>query len=231
MPLNFSGDRTVPLEMRILRQAQNLADEFAGIFNFETIHRCVQESTDSLQNVRIPDYVHLLAGRFARDRLKALARIQGNLKEASPLILYLCNHNAGRSQMAAAFTAHLGQDRVSVMSAGSTPDSKVNPVVVQAMKELGIDMSKEFPKPMTDEVVHAADVVVTMGCGDACPVYSGKRYLDWAVADPAGRPIEVIRAIRDDIRRRVENLLAELGVLAGSSGEGLRRNVQQVDPE
>jgi protein-tyrosine-phosphatase len=228
MPLDFSADRNVPLERRILYQAQNLADEFAGIFNFETIHRYIQESTDMLQNVRVPDYVHLLAGRFARDRLKALARTQGNLKEDSPLILHLCNHNAGRSQMAAAFTAHLAQDRVSVMSAGSTPASEVNTVVVQAMGELEIDLSGEFPKPVTDEVVHAADVVVTMGCGDACPVYPGKRYLDWEVADPAGQPLEVVRAIRDDIHRRVENLLTELVVLAGSSGEGSQRNAQKL---
>jgi protein-tyrosine-phosphatase len=221
MPLDFSGDRTVPLETRILREAQNLADEFAGIFNFETIHRYVQESTDSLQNVRIPDYVHLLAGRFARERLQALARTQGNSMENSCLILYLCNHNAGRSQMAAAFTAHLGQGRVSVMSAGSTPASEVNALAVQAMEELGIDLSGEFPKPVTDEVVHAADVVITMGCGEACPVYPGKRYLDWAIADPAGQPLEVVRQIRDDIRGRVEMLLLELGVLA--------RNVQHVD--
>jgi arsenate reductase len=232
MPLGFSADRNVPLEKRILRQAQNLADEFAGIFNFETIQRYIQESTDSLQNVRVADYVHLLAGRFARDRLKALARAQGKLEEDSCLILYLCNHNAGRSQMAAAFTAHLGQDRISVMSAGSTPASEVNTVAVQAMEELGIDMSGEFPKPVTDEVVHAADVVVTMGCGEACPVYPGKRYLDWEVADPAGQPMEVVRAIRDDIRRRVENLLTELGVLAGSSGKDSQRNAQQqVDSE
>jgi arsenate reductase len=216
MPLDFSADdRNVPLERRILRQAQNLANEFAGIFNFETIHRYVQESAASLQNVRVADYVHLLAGRFARDRLKALARTQGSLTEDSCLILYLCNHNAGRSQVAAAFTAHLGQDRVSVMSAGSTPASEVNAVAVQAMEELGIDMSAEFPKPVTDEVVHAADIIITMGCGDACPVYPGKRYLDWEVTDPAGQPIEVVRAIRDDIHCRVEDLLTELGVLVG----------------
>jgi arsenate reductase (thioredoxin) len=124
MPLGFSADRNVPLEQRLLLQAQNLTGKFAGIFNFETIHRYVQESAGLLQNARIPDYVHLLAGRFARDRLKALARIQGNRKEDSCLILYLCNHNAGRSQMAAAFTALLGQDRVSVMSAGSTPQAR-----------------------------------------------------------------------------------------------------------
>jgi arsenate reductase len=229
MPVDFPTDRNVPLERRLLRQAQNLTGEFAGIFNFETIHRYVQESADSLQNVRVADYVHLLAGRFARDRLQALARTQGSLREDSCLILYLCNHNAGRSQMAAAFTAHLGQDLVSVMSAGSTPVSEVNTLVVQAMAEVGIDLSGEFPKPVTDEVVHAADVIVTMGCGDACPVYPGKRYLDWEVEDPAGQPLEVVRAIRDDIRRRVENLLTELGVLSGARGENAQRHTQHVD--
>jgi arsenate reductase len=129
------------------------------------------------------------------------------------VILYLCKHNAGRSQMAAAFAAHLGQDWISVMSAGSSPASEVNPVAVQAMEELGIDMSGAFPKPITNEVARVADVVITMGCGDACPFYPGKQYLDWAVADPAGQPLEVVRAIRDDIRRCVENLLTELGVL------------------
>jgi arsenate reductase len=139
-----------------------------------------------------------------------------------PVILYLCKHNAGRSQMAAAFTAHLGQNRVSVMSAGSTPASEVNPVAVQAMEELGIDMSGEFPKPVTNEVVRAADVVITMGCGDACPIYPGKRYLDWKVDDPAGQLLEVVRAIRDDISRRVENLLTEFGVLE----ERIKRYIQ-----
>jgi arsenate reductase len=229
MPFDFPADRNVPLERRLLRQAQNLTGEFAGIFNFETIHRYVQESADSLQNVRVADYVHLLAGRFARDRLQALARTQGNRMEDFCLILYLCNHNAGRSQMAAAFTAQLGQDRVRVMSAGSTPASEVNTLVVRAMEEVGIDLSGEFPKPITDEVVHAADIVITMGCGDACPVYPGKRYLDWEVADPAGQPLGDVRAIREDIRRRVENLLTELGMLAGARGENAQRHAQHID--
>jgi arsenate reductase len=142
-------------------------------------------------------------------------RVRHVSKEDSPAILYLCKHNAGRSQMAAAFTAHLGQDRVSV--------------AVQAMEELGIDMSGAFPKPVTNEVVHAADVVITMGCGDACPFYPGKRYLDWEVADPEAQSLEVVRAIRDDIRQRVENLLTELGVLAGARGEDAQRHVQHVD--
>jgi ArsR family transcriptional regulator len=115
------------------------------------------------------------------------------------------------------------------MSAGSTPASEVSTVTVQAMEELGIDLSGEFPKPVTDEVVHAADVIVTMGCGEVCPVYPGKRYLDWEVADPAGQPLEVVRAIRDDIRHRVENLLTELGVLAGARGEDAQMPAQSAD--
>ena len=132
-----------------------------------------------------------------------------------PQILFLCTHNSGRSQMAAAFAAQLAGDSVMVMSAGSTPGEEVNQAAIEAMAEVGIDISREFPKPLTDEVVGAADVVVTMGCGDACPVYPGKRYLDWAVPDPAGQPLEVVRGIRDDIRRRVEALLAELRVGSG----------------
>ena len=131
--------------------------------------------------------------------------------EAKPDILFLCIHNAGRSQMAAAFAVHLGGGRVSVRSAGSAPADEINPCVVEAMAELGLDLSQEFPKPFTDEFVRAADVVITMGCGDACQIYPGKRYEDWDVADPADQPIDVVRRIRDDIRTRVERLLDGLG--------------------
>ena len=119
----------------------------------------------------------------------------------------MCEHNAGRSQMAAALTHELSNGQVAVRSAGSHPTEKINPVVVEAMSEIGIDVRMEFPKPLTDEVVRAADVVVTLGCGDACPVYPGKRYEDWEVADPAGQPIEVVRRIRYDIHHRVIDLL------------------------
>ena len=129
-----------------------------------------------------------------------------------PEVLFVCVHNAGRSQMAAGLTQHLSEGRVDVRSAGSTPAAEINPAVAEAMTELGIDVSQEFPKPLTDEVVQAADVVVTMGCGDACPIYPGKRYLDWEVEDPAGQPLEEVRRIRDEIRARVEALLIELGV-------------------
>jgi protein-tyrosine-phosphatase len=129
-----------------------------------------------------------------------------------PEVLFVCVHNAGRSQMAAALTAHLSGGGVVVRSAGSEPASTINPVVVQAMEELGLDLSREFPKPLTDGAVRDADVVVTMGCGDACPVYPGKRYLDWELDDPAGKDIATVRRIRDDIEARVRALLADLGV-------------------
>ena len=129
-----------------------------------------------------------------------------------PDVLFVCVHNAGRSQMAAGLTHVLSDGKVQVRSAGSEPADRINPAVVEAMAELGIDISHEFPKPLTDEVVEAADVVITMGCDDACPVYPGKRYLDCELEDPAGRPLETVRRIRDDIRARVEGLLRDLDV-------------------
>jgi protein-tyrosine-phosphatase len=127
-----------------------------------------------------------------------------------PEVLFVCVHNAGRSQMAAALLDHYAQGTVRVRSAGSTPAAEINPAVVQAMAEVGLDLSKEFPKPLTDDAVRSADAVVTMGCGDACPIYPGKRYLDWELPDPAGRPLEEVRAIRDEIDRRVRALVSEL---------------------
>ena len=129
-----------------------------------------------------------------------------------PEVLFVCVHNAGRSQMAAALTSHLSGGLVQVRSAGSTPANEINPCVVDAMAELGLDLSQEFPKPLTDDAVQAADVVINMGCGDACPFFPGKRYLDWVVDDPAGQSIETVRRIRDDIRERVGGLLRELGI-------------------
>ena len=125
-------------------------------------------------------------------------------------ILFVCVHNAGRSQMAAALLAHHGGDRVHVRSAGSLPTASIDPAVVEAMAEIGIEITDEFPKPLTDDVVRAADVVVTMGCGNACPIYPGKRYLDWQVRDPAGLSPGEVRAIRTEIDERVRALLAEL---------------------
>ncbi len=132
------------------------------------------------------------------------------MSKDQPEVLFVCVHNAGRSQMAAVLTHHLGVGKVLVRSAGSAPASEINPRVLEAMREIGLDLSHEFPKPLTDEAVRAADVVITMGCGDACPIFPGKRYLDWEVDDPAGQPIEAVRRIRDEIQKRVEGLLAEL---------------------
>ena len=127
-----------------------------------------------------------------------------------PQVLFVCVHNAGRSQMAAAFLSRLGDGRVDVRSAGSTPAEEIHPVVVRAMGEVGIDLSSERPKRIDDEVVRESDVVITMGCGDACPIYPGKRYEDWQVEDPSGRSLDEVRAIRDDIERRVAELVSDL---------------------
>ena len=132
-----------------------------------------------------------------------------------PEVLFVCVHNAGRSQMAAVLTSHLGDGRVSVRSAGSAPADEINPQVVAAMNEIGLDLSEEFPKPLTDDFVQAADVVITMGCGDACPLHPGKRYEDWELDDPAGLDLAAVRPIRDEIRRRVEELIGSLGVADG----------------
>ncbi|KIH96572.1 hypothetical protein LP52_24195 [Streptomonospora alba] len=131
-----------------------------------------------------------------------------------PSVLFVCVHNAGRSQMAAGLLTHLAEDRVEVRSAGSQPAGSINPVAVEAMAELGIDITGEQPKTLTWDAVDASDVVITMGCGDTCPVFPGKRYLDWELDDPAGQPLERVRPVRDELRRRIEGLLEELGVPA-----------------
>jgi len=130
--------------------------------------------------------------------------------KTAPEVLFVCVHNAGRSQMAAGLLDHHAGGAVHVRSAGSAPADEINPAVREAMAEIGLDISQEFPKPLTDDVVRAADVVITMGCGDACPIYPGKRYLDWDLEDPAGQGLEAVRPIRDEIDRRVRELLAEL---------------------
>jgi protein-tyrosine-phosphatase len=142
--------------------------------------------------------------------LNALAQAEGRIVKDVPEVLFVCVQNAGRSQMAAGLLSHRAEGKVHVRSAGSDPAEEINPAVVEAMAELGIDLREEFPKPLTDEVVRAADAVITMGCGDACPIYPGKRYLDWELEDPAGKDLETVRAIRDEIDERIQALLAEL---------------------
>jgi protein-tyrosine-phosphatase len=187
-----------------------LVSEFAGIFSEETINRYISESVDLLGSSRINVFVPVLAHRFARERLKALAQYEGALVKEQPEILFVCVHNAGRSQMAAGLVRLRSHGRIHVRSAGSAPADEINPAVIEAMNELGVDMSEEFPKPLTDEVVKAADVVITMGCGDACPIYPGKKYEDWELDDPAGQDIASVRVIRDEIDARVQRLIGEL---------------------
>jgi arsenate reductase len=197
----------------IEKAAEALEDEFAGIFSRQTIERYLAESVDMLGESKINVYVPVLAHRFARERLKALGQADGLITKTRPEVLFVCVQNAGRSQMAAGLVALRSRGAVSVRSAGSDPAEVVNPHVAEVMAELGVDLQDAFPKPLTDEVVRAADVVITMGCGDACPIYPGKRYEDWVVADPAeASSLEEVRAIRDDIDARVRALLAELGV-------------------
>ena len=194
-----------------------LSSEFLGVFSPETLDRYVAESWDQLsKTAKVPAFLPVLAERFARERLRALAQAEGAVVSDVPEILFVCVHNAGRSQMAAALLDWRADGRVHVRSAGSAPADEINPAVVVAMEELGLDLSKEFPKPLTDEVVRAADVVITMGCGDACPIYPGKRYLDWELDDPAGKGVEEVRAIRDEIDLRVQQLLSEVSGASAS---------------
>ena len=204
------------LQMRVRRESDRLAEEFIGVFSTETVNRFILESFEAMQNARLLDFVPVFTRRFARERLRALAQSQGILAKDVPEVLFVCVQNAGRSQMAAGLMQLLGGERVHVRSAGSMPSDQVSPNVVKAMAELGVDISQEFPKPLTDEVVRAADAVITMGCGDACPIYPGKRYLDWELDDPADADLAGVRRIRDDIRARVEQLLVELAALATS---------------
>jgi arsenate reductase len=200
-----------PVTRNHVRQAAAaLADEFVGVFSEETIERYIAESVDLLGGGKINVFVPVLAHRFARERLKALAQTEGLIVKEMPEVLFVCVHNAGRSQMAAGLVKLRSAGRIHVRSAGSDPGEKINPAVIGAMEEIGVDMSEEFPKPLTDEVVRAADVVITMGCGDACPIYPGKRYEDWTLDDPAGQDLDTVRRIRDEIDVRVQRLIGEL---------------------
>ena len=198
-------------QVLLIRQsAGRLHEEFAGTFNLETIERYIADSQTRVgSRARFANWMPVLVERFTRDRLRALARIEVGAG-GRPAVLFLCVHNAGRSQMASGWLRHLAGDTVDVFSGGSDPGLETNAAAVAAMAEVGIDIAGEYPKPWTDEIARAADVIVTMGCGDACPIFPGKRYEDWELADPSGQPLEVVRGIRDDIRDRVETLLASL---------------------
>jgi protein-tyrosine-phosphatase len=203
-------------QMVLRAAADRLGMEFAGVFGAETIERFLHSSYDDFAGrMKVVTWLPLLSEKFARERLTALAKVEGRSDDHRPVVLFLCTHNAGRSQMALGFFRALAGDRAVAWSGGSEPGNAVNPAAVAAMAEVGIDIAGEFPKPWTDEVVRAADVVVTMGCGDACPVFPGKRYEDWTLTDPAGLDVDSVRPIRDEIKARVEFLLASLGVLVG----------------
>lgn len=192
------------------RMSDHLASRFAGSFSPETVECYVRESYLALyRTARIKTHLHVLTQRFATDRLTALAQAKGFIPKPVCEVLFVCTQNAGRSQMAAALMEHHGQGRVHVRTAGSQPASDLDPNVLIVLGEIGLDASAEFPKPLTDDVVRAADVIVTMGCGDACPIHPGKRYLDWALPDPQGKTLDEVREIRDLVDGKVRQLLAE----------------------
>ena len=196
------------------RVADRLDDNFTGIFSKETIERYVKESYDLLAvNATVTVHLPSLTERFAKDRLRALAQYETKIEKDKPSILFVCVHNAGRSQMAAALATELSSGRVEVRSAGSAPSDSIPQNVHDAMQEIGLSLENAFPKPLTDEVVRASDVVITMGCGDACPIYPGKRYEDWSLNDPSELDLDGVREVRNDISERISNLLKEMKVL------------------
>ena len=194
------------------RVADDLAPMFEGVFGPETVRACVQDAYERISaEARVHTFLPILTSRVARGRLVRIAADQKGVRVTTvPEVLFVCVHNAGRSQMAAALLEHHAQGRVLVRSAGSAPAETVNPAVVEAMAELDLDVSKNFPKKLLTEDVAASDVVITMGCGDACPIFPGKRYEDWALQDPAGKNTDAVREIRDEIDQRVQRLLGEL---------------------
>jgi protein-tyrosine-phosphatase len=203
-------DLPLEIQVQVRKSAVALQRRWEGRMNLETIQRFLVESMDLLKNAKVIMWAPVIAERLTNDRLRALARLDADKAGLNPSVLFLCVHNAGRSQMAAGWMRHLAGDRVDVFSGGSEPAASLNQAAIAAMAEVGIDISGVLPQPWADEIVRAADVIVTMGCGDACPVYPGKRYVDWELDDPAGRSVEDVRPIRDDIERRVRTLLGEL---------------------
>jgi len=206
-------------QQTVLRNAASrLQDQFDGTFNQETIERFLYSSYNEFATrATVIKWLPLLAEKFARQRLTALARVEGKSDDTRPTVLFLCVHNAGRSQMAMGWFKEMAGDRAVAWSGGSEPSSQVNPAAIEAMAEVGIDITQEYPKPWTDEIVRAADAVITMGCGDACPIFPGKRYEDWVLEDPQGLDVASVRPNRDDIKGRVAELLTSLGITVETS--------------
>jgi arsenate reductase len=199
------------IETQLLTSANRLHSVFKKYLSLETVEKYLFESYQLLESSSaVKIYQISIAERFARDRLYALLK-SDNLQPSDTVdILFVCVHNSGRSQMAAGFTAKLGGDKVTVRSAGSAPKESISNLVLEVMAEVGIDITQEFPKPLTEEVARASDAVITMGCGDACPIYPGKRYEDWVLDDPFGKDLNAVREIRDQIKLKVEMLLNDL---------------------
>lgn len=196
---------------RLNRVVAALAEKYIGVFATETIERVVFESYASLlRSGTKATSITVFAEKFSRDRLRALATAKGSIAKEKPEVLFVCVQNAGRSQMAMALMASLSNGAINVRSAGSMPASEVSEKTIAVMKEIGLDLSEAFPKPLTDDVVQAADVVITMGCGDACPLYPGKKYLDWDLSDPADLDLDGVRMVRDEIKSLVESLIGDL---------------------
>ncbi|MFI9832919.1 low molecular weight phosphatase family protein [Streptomyces sp. NPDC051913] len=196
---------------RLASGIAHLAVRYRGRFAAETIQRLAIDSYERLaEHARVRTHLVVLAEHLAGERLDALAHIEGAPGSGLPRVLFVCSHNAGRSQMAAALLAHRAAGHVVVSSAGTHPAAEVEPAVAQVLTEAGVGLTDAFPKPLTDEVVQAADIVITMGCGDACPVLPARRYLDWPVTDPEGAPITVVRGIRDGTDTHITELLASL---------------------
>lgn len=221
-PAHVPGDARSDEELPpvIQKIVDRLAYRFSSFFSKETVHKYVTDSYNLLRDrASVTRHLPSLTSRFATDRLGALASAQGLTLTGTPEVLFVCVQNAGRSQIAAGLLRQLAGNRVHVRTAGSQPAVAVDDMVVEVLDEIGIPIFEEFPKPLTDEVVQASDVVITMGCGDACPIYPGRRYMDWPVEDPVGRTIDEVRLIRDEIQQRVEELIRSLGldVLTGSS--------------
>jgi len=189
----------------------DLAYSYDGVFSRQTVAAAVYAARNLLEpTATVSTYLPVLVARQAREQLMSAAQVEGRIAKTVPELLFVCVHNAGRSQMAAALAEHLSAHRVHVRSAGSAPAGEVNPTVITVLQERGIALTTPYPKPLSDSVLRAADVIITMGCGDSCPIFPGKRYEDWDVADPAGQAIEVVREIRDDIQARVTTLLRDI---------------------
>ena len=200
-----------PVDPALQSVVDDLAEEFLGVFGVDTVARCVADSAEALlRGGGQPVYFPVFVCRFARDRLRATARTKGLLVPGLPEVLIACRKNAGRSVAGRLLLEHYAAGRVTVHSAGSEPADAIHDEIHTVLSERGLDVTKEFPKPLTDDLVQAADVVVTMGCGEACPVFPGKQYLDWPVDDPAGQDLATVRRIVDDIDARVRDLLADL---------------------